>query len=317
MTKPFVICVVLLSVVASVSAEAQTTIRVPADQPTIQAAISAAAPGDTVLVGPGTYIERINFLGKAIVVTSEDGPDATIIDGNGGGVVVTFNSGEGRGAVLRGFTITNGRSLSFSAGGVTVSNASPTIDGNIITRNTGCDGIGINVNFGSPRIVDNQITENVRSGCSGGVGGAGIKVGGASAAVIEANVIADNSLSGGNGGGISLFAAGSPVIRNNVIARNSVSGLSPAAQGGGIWIVNQSDALIVQNVIVENSAGEGGGVYWLVPFGARGPRLVNNTIADNVATVAGRGSAVFADGFDANAVLVNNILVGAAGQTAL
>ena len=104
----------------------------------------------------------------------------------------------------------------------------------------------------------------------------------AGATVIEANVIADNSLSGGNGGGISLFAAGSPVIRNNVIARNSVSGLSPAAQGGGIWIVNQSDALIVQNVIVENSAGEGGGVYWLLPSGARGPRLVNNTIADNL-----------------------------------
>ena len=96
-----------------------------------------------------------------------------------------------------------------------------------------------------------------------------------------------------------------------------MSGISPAAQGGGIWIVNQSDALIVQNLIVGNSAGEGGGVYWLVPSGARGPRLVNNTIADNLATVAGRGSAVFADGFDANAVLVNNVLAGATSQTAL
>ena len=58
-------------------------------------------------------------------------------------------------------------------------------------------------------------------------------------------------------------------------------------------------------------------MYWLVPFGARGPRLVNNTIADNTATVAGQGSAVFADGFDAGAALVNNGLVGASGQTAL
>jgi hypothetical protein len=315
MRASIVSLVLVLSTVLATSTAAQTTIRVPTDQPTIQAAITVAAPGDTVLVAPGTYVERISFRGKAITVASEAGPATTVIDGSAGGPVVTFNTGETRSAVLRGFTITNGGG--FSGSGVAVSNASPTIDGNVITGNRGCDGIGINVSFGSPRIVDNHITDNVRSGCSGGVGGAGIKISGASAAIVEANVIADNSLTGGDGGGISLFAAGAPVIRNNVIARNSVSGVSPAAQGGGIWIVNQSDALIVQNLIVGNSAGEGGGVYWLVPSGARGPRLVNNTIADNLATVAGRGSAVFADGFDVNAALVNNVLVGAAGQTAL
>jgi hypothetical protein len=292
------------------TATAQTTIRVPTDQPTIQAGIDAAVNGDTVLVAAGTYVERINFLGKAITVVSESGAGATTIDGRRGGVVVTFDSGEGRTAVLRGFTVTNGGG--FSGGGVAVSNASPTIESNVITGNTGCDGVGINVNFGSPRIANNEISGNVRSGCSGGVGGAGIKVGGASAAIIEGNVIADNHLTDGSGGGISLFAAGVPVIRNNVIVRNSVSG----AQGGGIWIVNHTDALIVQNLIAGNSAGEGGGVYWLVPSGARGPRLVNNTIADNLATT-GRGAAVLADGFDANAALINNVLVAPANQTAL
>jgi len=305
----------LLSPLLANPAAAQTTIHVPADQPTIQAGIGAAAPGDVVLVAPGTYFERINFMGKAIVVTSEAGPSATTIDGSAGGAVVTFNTDEGRGSVISGFTITNGGG--FSGSGVVVSNASPIIDTNIITANRGCDGVGINVSFGSPLITNNQITGNIRNGCSGGVGGAGIKVSGASAAVIESNFIADNSLTGASGGGISLFAAGAPVIRNNRIVRNSVSGVSPAAQGGAIYIVNQSDALIVQNLIVGNSAGEGGGIYWLVPSGARGPRLVNNTIVDNQATVAGRGSAVFADGFDVNAVLVNNILVAPAGQTAL
>ena len=304
-----------LSLLLVYPAAAQTTIRVPADQPTIQAGIGAAAPGDIVLVAPGTYFERINFSGKAIIVTSEAGPSGTIIDGGAGGAVVTFNTGEGRGAVIRGFTITNGGG--FSGSGVVVSNASPTIDFNIITANRGCDGVGINVSFGSPLITNNQITGNVRTECSGGLGGAGIKVSGASAAVIESNFIADNSLTGGNGGGISLFAAGAPIIRNNRIMRNSVSGVSPAARGGAIYIVNQSDALIVQNLIVGNGAGEGGGIYWLVPSGARGPRLVNNTMVDNQATVAGQGSAVFADGFDINAVLVNNILVAPAGQTAL
>jgi hypothetical protein len=304
----------LLVLALPVGATAQTTIRVPADQPTIQAGIGAALPGDTVLVAPGTYVERLNFSGKAITVASEGGPAVTVIDGGRAGTVVTFNAGEGRAAVLRGFTVTNG--AGFSGGGIAVSSASPTIEGNAITANTGCEGVGIHVSFGSPRIADNEISGNVRSGCSGG-GGAGISVVGAGATVIEGNVIADNSLVGGSGGGISLFAAGAPVIRNNAIVRNSVSGISPAAQGGGIWIVNRSDALIVQNVIAGNSAGEGGGIYWLVPSGARGPRLVNNTIADNLATVAGRGSAVFADGFDVSAALVNNVLVAPAGQTAL
>jgi len=292
------------------SAAAQTTIRVPADQPTIQAGIGAALPGDKVLVAPGTYAERITFSGKAITVASEMGPVFTIIDGGGADVVITFNSGETRSAVLRGFTVTNGGG--FSGGGVAVSNASPTIEGNIITGNTGCDGVGITVSFGSPLIVGNQITSNARNGCSGGGGGAGIKVVGAAATVIEENLIADNWLTDGNGGGISLFAAGTPVIRNNIIARNTASG-----QGGGIWLANRSDALIVQNLIFANSAGEGGGVHLLVPSGSRGPRLVNNTITDNYATIAGRGSAVFADGFDIDAVLVNNLLIGTAGQTAL
>ena len=315
MSSRIAFLVLLLSLLLVHPAAAQMTIRVPADQPTIQAGIGAAAPGDMVLVAPGTYVERINFLGRAIIVASEAGPSGTIIDGGAGGAVVTFNAGEGRGAVISGFTITNGGG--FSGSGVVVSNASPTIDFNTITANRGCDGVGINVSFGSPLITNNQITGNVRTECSGGLGGAGIKVSGASAAVIESNFIADNSLTGGNGGGISLFAAGAPVIRNNRIVRNSVSGVSPAARGGGIYIVNQSDALIVQNLIVGNSAGEGGGIYWLVPSGARGPRLVNNTMVDNQATVAGQGSAVFADGFDVNAVLVNNILVAPAGQTAL
>ena len=73
--------------------------------------------------------------------------------------------------------------------------------------------------------------------------------------------------------------------------------------------MNNSNALIVNNVINGNSASDGGGIYWLVPSGSVGPAVINDTIGNNVAA---RGSAVFADGFDAGAKLTNDVLVGSA-----
>src|SRR5258707_7759680 len=83
-----------LVVLSSASVRAQNIISVPTSQPTIQAAINAANNGDTVLVAPGTYVENINFSGKAIAVTSSGGPAVTVIDGGAQGPVVTFNQNE-------------------------------------------------------------------------------------------------------------------------------------------------------------------------------------------------------------------------------
>src|SRR3954454_18311242 len=85
------------------------TIRVPSDQATIQGAISAAANGDTVLIAPGTYTENLNFSGKAITVTSEQGPQFTIVDGGALAPVVSITNGEGRQSVLSGLTLQHGR----------------------------------------------------------------------------------------------------------------------------------------------------------------------------------------------------------------
>ena len=88
---------------------------------TIQAAIDRSSGGAQVLVYPGTYVENLNFHGKAISVISTNGPMETIIDGNGQGRVVAFVTGESRESVLEGFTITNGQ------GGVYIDHASPTL----------------------------------------------------------------------------------------------------------------------------------------------------------------------------------------------
>ena len=37
------------------------TIQVPADQPTIQAAINSATSGDSILVSPGIYLENLDY----------------------------------------------------------------------------------------------------------------------------------------------------------------------------------------------------------------------------------------------------------------
>src|SRR5438477_12388833 len=240
----YVFLYVLVGLLAA-PAWAQTTINVPGNAPTIQAAIDTAIDGDTVLVAPGTYVENINFNGKAITVTSSGGPSVTIIDGNANGAVVIFANSETANSVLNGFTIRNGLShfsapTQGSGGAIYITNASPTISGNVITNNQAVEGAGISVQFASPIIKGNTITLNHQCCGSGGTGGGGILIGGAGSAQILNNTITNNALSSAEGGGISLFAAGTPIIRGNLISGNSVSGLIPAATGGGIRIVNQS-----------------------------------------------------------------------------
>ncbi len=88
------------------------TIRVPADQPTIQAGIDAAILGDTVLVADGTYTgdgnRDIDFGGKGIVLKSENGPDigqVYVYSGKDGAPLHVFNcekAGDGFGKVVSG-----------------------------------------------------------------------------------------------------------------------------------------------------------------------------------------------------------------------
>lgn len=136
-------CIAMLAPLAS----AQAVLLVPATYPTIQAAIAAAGPGDTVRVAPGTYAENIDFLGKAIAVVGEGGAAVTTIDGGQAGSVVTFASSEPPAAVLDGFTLTNGRGAGAAsaaqraaAGGIQCIGASPTIRRCLIVGNLGGAG---------------------------------------------------------------------------------------------------------------------------------------------------------------------------------
>ena len=75
------ICLVMIALSFAVCHGA--VIRVPADQPTLRAAVIAAAAGDTILIADGTYTGPDNreiTLDKSLTIQSENGYAATILD---------------------------------------------------------------------------------------------------------------------------------------------------------------------------------------------------------------------------------------------
>ncbi|NQS97761.1 MAG: hypothetical protein HQ591_04845, partial [candidate division Zixibacteria bacterium] len=128
-----------LATVMFISFSAQAiTIHVPGDYRTIQAGINAAVDGDTVLVADGTYTgegnKNIDFLGKTIVVISENGPENCVIDCEDDGRGFYFHSGEDSNSVLEGVQIINGFCFFYGAG-ISCIFSSPTIKNCIISEN--------------------------------------------------------------------------------------------------------------------------------------------------------------------------------------
>jgi hypothetical protein len=120
----------------------------PADFNNIQAAIDDAKDGDTVVVRDGIYTGEgnrdINFLGKAIVVKSENGPENCIVDCNGSETELhrgfDFQNGEEPNSVVDGFTITNG--YANSGGGIYGGARRATVTNCIIAHNVAYRGGG-------------------------------------------------------------------------------------------------------------------------------------------------------------------------------
>ncbi|MBC8451410.1 MAG: hypothetical protein H8D72_01745 [Planctomycetes bacterium] len=177
-----------ISLTVAGAASAQTTHDVPGTYATIQAAITAAAPGDTVLVQPGSYYEHdIRFLGKDLVVESTGGPEVTIVNAAFWGRGFVFDHAEGPGAVLRGFTIENGRAPNGAwvpfglpglpgehGGGILIDSASPRIElCHFRWNEAGSGSKGGQGQTGQDGSLGSEDGETGQPGNPGGVGGRG------------------------------------------------------------------------------------------------------------------------------------------------
>ena len=264
--KTWFAAALVLTLLCASPSFAQNIIHVPADAPTIQAAIDAAHSGDTVLVAAGTYNENIDFKGKAITVTSGAQSFAeaasTIINVVGDGAGVTFHTGETSSATLNGFTVENGHTNPADCtvgGGIYITGASPTISNNAIRNN---ENYGLYIaDQASPLILANNLKGTYHT---------------------NFDLTSCHTLIGvsGGGNGTTLMNAGSPQIVGNVIEENGDTTEGAAySQGAGINIFNANEVLIKDNIIRNNTATEDGAI---LAQGFQALALVQNLIYGNV-----------------------------------
>lgn len=244
------------------------TVNVPGTYLTIQAGVDAAVDGDVVLVAPGTYTENIDFLGKAIIVKSDQGPEVTTIDGGGkfnGSIGVAFNSGEDYGSVIEGFTITNcEKAVSYGVFGASGSpyppSASPVIIKNILYDN----------HYGINGYVNYQ-TEAVEP-------------------YIAQNIIDSNYCGIHLDGQANSYGGVNAVIRNNTIVNNSYCGIKLR--------MHQSLPIINSNIIVSNATGI---EFTYTSLLEKRKALVNyNNIWGNTTNFSAESSVVEMDGVQGN-----------------
>ncbi len=234
--------------------EGALSLGVPSDYPTIQQAINVAQAGDTVLVAPGVYSGignyNLEFFGKAIILTSEAGPEQTIIDATGADYGLYLHDGESRQTLISGFSVRH------------------------------ADEGGIYLAVGASPTVINCIFEEQQSTFSHGV-----SISGSNPAPLFQDCIIRNNVNNTSSGGAGIYATGSvtgAVFQNCLISNNQAN--SSFAKGGGFYSSGASP-LFVNCTIVENHAGSDGGGLYAGTLNMRNSIVWGNTSASGAASI--------------------------------
>jgi parallel beta-helix repeat protein len=212
----------ILAILAMGVANAEPeTIYVPDNFPTIQAAVDAANPGDTLVVRDGTYTENVNVNKDHLTIRSENGADVTIVqvaNPNDHIFEVTANYVD-----ISGFNITKATG-SGKAGIYLARTTHCHISDNIIRHNY----YAVYLHSSNDNtITDNMVTIIVvpPSGTAFYGNPYGIYLYSSTNNVVTNNIISGGShcLIDGNKSGIDLY-----VSHNNILSNNTVSGIIPS-----------------------------------------------------------------------------------------
>jgi len=350
--RPCAAVLILAGTSASVWAADQ---NVPADFPTIQAAVNAAgATGDRVIIAPGTYAEQIDLLGKAVELKSSGGAAVTVIAPGAVGPVLLAQSING--LKLEGLTIRGGQLLTGSGAGLRAADSTVTIVSCVFAQNTVSDGDGAAISSTNSTLTvsSTSFTSNTANAVAPGntigaavsiIGGAagftnctftsniGVEVGGgavgtAGAATVtltgctfrtnQANTFTASVSDIFGGGGAVAAKEGSTL---NIVSSTFETNVQTGSGGGGavrIFGAGSGTSLNVLNSIFRGNSGAGGAISFVTAgtFELRG-----TTFEANLSGTSNGGAVVFGGsgplGIIANCSFIeNNAAVAGAIQLA-
>ena len=256
------LCIILvLLAVAALPQAGATEIKVGAREQyrTISQAVSAANPGDTILIGPGTYVENV-VVNKQITLASTKGAASTTVKAADTNKAVFSLSGTD--IKIQGLTVTGGNN------GVVFAKASNCIltkcavNGNVFgvylagatanlvsDNNLNNNGFGIYLDVSS----GNRLSNNTASYEKGGGGRASLSDG-IYMFNSRANNVTGNELNSNNNFGVSLYQSKSNVFSRNALSSNAQFGVRLRdGSDSNTFVYNAFRANAENGVLIGNS----------------------------------------------------------------
>lgn len=242
---------------------------------TIQEAVDVVADGGTVIVAPGTYTETVIIDTPNITLRSSEGRDVTIVDGDGGQVVIQVVNDLGN-VTVQGFTVHGWTVAGIGQGvGSREGTAFHVLDNRVIApEETSTHGNSIQVTGNNSTVIGNEVTGTHQ--VSPDWSGSGILVSTANNVVIKDNYVYGGDIGIGVQGG-TTYGWDAADCNDNTIENNIVEN----CQTGILVQGDAFDTVIKGNVVRDNEVGIGAQSLKDAPL-PEGTIAFTNIIVDNI-----------------------------------